>query len=364
MQNHDSDTIRRLVLTGFLAFAATPAIAASWSLAATPGAARMNGSATLLGDGRVLVVGGYNIFTCQGTAEIYNPSTNTWSGTGAPATPRCGSPLLRLGNGKVLVVGGTATTTPAAEIYDPATAAWSATGNQPPMREAPAAAFVTATTVLVTGGNASGSTIPAWLYDSATNQWNEASPPLRTRSHHTATQLYDGAAMVVGGEMRDGNATVTHDSIEHYSSGSFADGLPLHNARTDHLAVRLASGAVLVVGGRRWVCSGSSCGTQVVTSAEIYAPSAGWTWAATPTLRYHVGAKATLLTDGRVLFVGGYAADGSYDDTEIYDPASNTWTAGPVLTYQRIAPTATLLADGRVLVSGGTSAVPAEIFNP
>lgn len=77
-----------------------------------------------------------------------------------------------------------------------------------------------------------------------------------------------------------------------------------------------------------------------------------------------VGATATALPDGRVLFIGGATAkmDGSIDtvlDTmEVYDPKRGQFIGLPMrLNTPRAHHTATLLADGRVMIFGGVTAM-------
>jgi hypothetical protein len=80
-----------------------------------------------------------------------------------------------------------------------------------------------------------------------------------------------------------------------------------------------------------------------------------------------------LLSDGRVLVVGGYGGSGSsigISAAEIFDPATNTWTAVPNMAYKRWYPNATTLSDGRILVTAGwqtsdhTNAGIPEIYDP
>ncbi|WP_275976087.1 kelch repeat-containing protein [Geothrix oryzisoli] len=113
---------------------------------------RSQHTATLLQDGKVLVVGGRsNTQTTLATAELYNPSTGTWSTTGAMAAPRYGHTATLLPDGKVLVVGGSSPTT-SAELYDPATGAWSSTGGLNTARAKQAAVLVPGKGVLALGG--------------------------------------------------------------------------------------------------------------------------------------------------------------------------------------------------------------------
>jgi hypothetical protein len=83
---------------------------------------RVLDTATLLADGRVLIVGNSN-------AELYDPFTGTFTATGNTTTPHSCSATL-LGNGKVLLAddappyGASAT----AELYDPGTGTFASTG--------------------------------------------------------------------------------------------------------------------------------------------------------------------------------------------------------------------------------------------
>lgn len=67
------------------------------------------------------------------------------------------------------------------------------------------------------------------------------------------------------------------------------------------------------------------------------------------------GATATVLQDGRVLFIGGEEKDGaSAKTTEIYDPIKNKFYKAADLNEARIYHSAILLNNGDVLIAGGT----------
>ncbi|HEX9096406.1 MAG TPA: kelch repeat-containing protein [Candidatus Dormibacteraeota bacterium] len=101
-----------------------------WSAVARMAEARDEYTATLLGDGRVLIVGG----TGQSRAEVYDPNRNVWSTTGGTMN-RYLHTAMRLPDGRVLVAGGYGVESlDSALLYDPSATA--------PVRRAPANALV------------------------------------------------------------------------------------------------------------------------------------------------------------------------------------------------------------------------------
>lgn len=91
-------------------------------------------TATLLPDGRVLIAGGNMrdglALLPSNSAEIYDPSTGTFAATGNMLGDHVCQQAHLLGNGKVLVAGGYDAKggVSNAELYDPATGTFAATG--------------------------------------------------------------------------------------------------------------------------------------------------------------------------------------------------------------------------------------------
>src|SRR5262249_48842809 len=65
------------------------------------------------------------------------------------------------------------------------------------------------------------------------------------------------------------------------------------------------------------------------------------------------GHTATLLSDGKVLVVGGENQNGFVSEAEIFDPATGIFSFSGNLNTARADHTATRLTDGRVLIAGG-----------
>jgi arylsulfatase A-like enzyme len=130
----------------------------TWSATGSLGTARLQHTATLLANGKVLVVGG--VIRCNpgcsttGSAELYDPATGTWSYTGNLNTARRLHTATLLANGQVLVAGGTSgkDVLNSAELYDPATGTWSSTGNLNTARDGHTATLLSTGKVLVAGG--------------------------------------------------------------------------------------------------------------------------------------------------------------------------------------------------------------------
>ncbi|HEY3586835.1 MAG TPA: hypothetical protein VGK85_06775 [Myxococcaceae bacterium] len=216
--------------------------------------------------------------------------------------------------------------------------------------------------VLLTGGGVPGID-ETEIYDATSRAWTKASPMGTARRLHTATLLRDGRVLIAGGfvccVVEDQHVTeTTTAAAELYdpTTGNFTSTGSMAVARGLHQATLLADGRVLMSGGFGVTPSPGSPGPE---HAEVYDPAAG-TFA--PAGDLQIGRSlhtAVLLTDGRVLVVGGVAdlSDRTaVAQTEIYVPATNAWSPGPMLQAAWRGATVTLLGSGKVLVFGGEGA--------
>lgn len=125
--------------------------------------------ATRLADGRVLIVGGSDERDGDGAyrnAEVFNPANGTFTAVknnmNASRYKLQGTAIL-LGNGKVLIAGGA----DRAEVFDPATDSFSfADGSMGTKRLFATATLLKNGQVLITGGYHDGTTVSAnaWIY--------------------------------------------------------------------------------------------------------------------------------------------------------------------------------------------------------
>src|SRR5437773_2566641 len=141
---------------------------AIWLSTGNLNTARVNHTATLLPNGKVLVVGGStNDGNRLDSAELYDPATGTWAVTDRLNASRAGHTATLVPNGQVPVVGGAQTfsTLDTAELYDPATGTWTRTNPPAANRFDHTATLLQTGKVLIAGGASQGFAIGAELYD-------------------------------------------------------------------------------------------------------------------------------------------------------------------------------------------------------
>jgi N-acetylneuraminic acid mutarotase len=394
----------------------------SWSLTASMKEGRQSFSATLLGNGKVLVAGGFN--SCDddfcsdlASAELYDPSSGTWETTGSMHGPREQQTATRLLDGQVLVAGGIdeggsgkGRPYADAELYDPSTGSWTETAPMPQPHYGDTATLLANGWVLVAGGQSAD----AALYQPQSAIWVPTGTMSTPRTDQTATLLPQGHVLVTGGTGPDGQAqttaelylagpgplvtvnpdtlalgaqqvgtigtaqnyTVTNDgsatlkvsgiTISGADPGDFmahsgCDAGPLPPGGTCSVSVRLAPTTVGLRTASVAVADNAPLSPQAVAVSGYGSGPGGWSpTGSMPTARQHF--TATLLPDGAVLVAGG--EDGTFDSlsgADLYDPTTGTFSPTGSLNQARAYATATLLPDGEVLVAGGIGPGPTAL---
>lgn len=170
--------------------------ASGWSAAANLITGRTGHSATLLPNGKVLVVGGEHFVpesqTILASAELYDSTTNTWSPAGSLSTTHILHTATLLPSGKVLVAGGRTNglSIASTELYDPATNTWSLTGSLNTDRANHTATLLPSGKVLVAGGYGDGTGVIVRDDDPATSTWSPTGRLSNDRVfYNTATLL-------------------------------------------------------------------------------------------------------------------------------------------------------------------------------
>ena len=165
-------------------------------------------TATLLANGKVLVIGGGGttggVTGKQASVEIYDPALDTWTTpSGALSTlttARSDHLATVLADGKILVTGGvdnSAAPITESQLYDPTTGTFGPAAALATGRSSHSATLLPSGRVLVTGGFNGVET--SEVYDPATNLWVPTGVLVTPRAAHTATLLSTGRILVTGG---------------------------------------------------------------------------------------------------------------------------------------------------------------------
>ena len=366
----------------------TDALAGGASYPAITVTVNVGGSATSPQVNAVGVSGGGSANENTTDSTVITPTTGiTWVTTGSMTNNRAEQTATLLGNGSVLVAGGAdsangvITAISSAEIYSPTAGTFSSAGNMTTARAQHTASLLnTGTTsgdVLLAGGfTATSFTATAELFDPANNSFTATAGSMTTpRYAHTATVLQNGQVLIAGGRsVNTGAGFLSSAELYNPSTGTFTATGSMTTARFSHTATLLSNGKVLIAGGK-------SDGTTYLDTAELYDPTSGTFTAIASTMGSPRDAHtATLLSDGTVLLAGGGIASTGFltvtGSADIYNPATNTFTPlAASLSVPRAYHTATLLPSGTVLlVGGGNSSDPSvgefqalssvEIYNP
>jgi Kelch motif protein len=348
-----------------IAHAVSPQV--GWEPANPMNKARSFFVAVELLNGNVLVAGGFDgtvdpaVFA---DAEIYNWHTGEWTPISPMNSARAAPVALRLEDGRVMVIGGADVffnILNSVEIYDPRTDTWSVAA---PMNDARFEDFIAVLLpghrVLVAGGIGSDflSLSSAEIYDEATNTWTPTGSMNVARQEFAgnAVVLGDGRVLAIGGITDEFVPTATAE-IYNSVSGVWTLTGSMNIARADHAAVRLHDGRVLVAGGD------SSEEEPRFTSAEIFDPHIGqWTMTGDMTIgRSESEYAVALLPDGRVLVPGGHTDfETPVSSADLYDPRTGTWSDAGSMSDPRAGHSAVVLRGNRgVLVMGGLNTPPA-----
>jgi N-acetylneuraminic acid mutarotase len=186
---------------------------------------------------------------------------------------------------------------------------------------------------------------------------------LSRRASHTSTLLKDGRVLIAGGFHDRNGETVFLKTAEIFDpgTGEFTPTGDLTSQRVSQNAVLLSDGRVLLVGG--WENSVRS------SLLEIYDPETGTFSVAANLPTPRDGTTSTVLKNGKVLITGGVKSRGNFlDEAVIFDPSNNSVSQAGRMNTPRFSHTATMLRDGRVLITGGESpngvVLTTEIYDP
>ena len=150
--------------------------------------------------------------------------------------------------------------------------------------------------------------------------------------------------------MNEDNSVLSSTELFDPVENVWSTGSDLLTPRFSHTSALLSDDRVLIVGG-------ADDSYQLISSADVYDPSTA-EWSTTgDTGVPRVSHSMTHFGGGRALVAGGFLASvGSLNQAQEYRPILAVWFGVAPLSIRRGDHTATLLDDGTVLVTGGVAA--------
>jgi hypothetical protein len=323
----------------------------------------------LLPENKVLVAGS-DYQETPWLTELFDPITLTWERVGDLNIGRWYSVAARIPDyNKILIAGGGSFFGPdslCSELYDIFRKEWEPTDTlNEPERVVPTMVVLPCGKPMIIGGTNFGNTHhkrSCEIFDPAIEEWSFTDSMVVPRSHLTSAMLVTGKAIAIGGwtiSEYGGTGGTRYNEIYDPSNPYWMSENNLIRPRKRHTATLLpirsttvnCSTNLLIVGGE-------DANGNILSVCELY----------------NYGENSVKLTDSldvprtehtaillpppekQVIAIGGRNSDGPVEECEIYNVATESWSPTGSMETARFNHTATLLGDGRILVTGGEGA--------
>ncbi|HAF95159.1 MAG: hypothetical protein A2021_08750 [Elusimicrobia bacterium GWF2_52_66] len=305
------------------------------SAASLPGVAatvrRSSHTATVFGDGQVLIAGGFNSGTPLDTAFLFDNRTNSWSAVGSNMLSARGGHTATLINkgpnsGSVLICGGQTTaayppvTTNTCEIFNVKAVAppyFKAAASMANSRMNHAAASLSSGNIFISGGMQWNSAESTFTYLAGNEIYNTGTDPgswdsaydglLQGRAYHAITTLNGGSIIMITGGRNAGNFFNSNTEEAWYYANRNVPGVAAQNA-----------GSHGYLDGAEFF---DSSGVRVAINGNSYS-----------VMPYRTSSHAAALgTSGRVAVDRGYGniIPTFFDSSAKVEPGSTLWVDLP-----------------------------------
>ena len=349
---------------------------------------------TRLADGRVLVTGGVERFStgdCEGcrwgiaglSAALYNPVTGAFKATASMPNTRVGHTATLLSDGRVLVLGGTnrirlggrdavslggSGLRSTALIFDPETERWSETPAPWGKRAFHSVNAVTPDTLVAAGGFAENDRIHADLvrFHVSENSLEVDEAPLTLACPRVGHQafVYDGELILWGGSRCESEEQL---APEHWSPraglrGSRADRWGTEANLSFATSVELSTGTFMILGGATYRDGALQTPNRENSYYYLAASETHVRAAMLPEGTQGLLVSAARLSAGRRLLLAGGFADLGLDEPRqaytLFDDASDAFSPPALLPGLSGALSVAPAGANQALMMGGVKSCP------
>lgn len=314
-----------------------------WTQTDSLSTARFRHTATLLMNGDLLVIGGTEGSNSNeqqwpgiATCEVYKSASRQWETVASMNTGRFGHTATLLPNGNILVIGGYNTYNDylsSVELYNPSLNIWTTVASLTSARVFHTATLLSTGEVLVVGGrNANGTIGTAEKYDYRTNLWSSAGTIPQARFHHTTSLLHNGDVLIAGGVSLSGSGLLPVETTAIYnpSVNTWILTDSLYTSKAASQSTLLPDNTILVTGGY----TSTSCTVSGV--CFIYNPGLGYQQADRPVITDISPKKLdNILGSGYITLTihgTGFQGKSETGNTNVYGTATNY----PIIEIRRI----------------------------
>ena len=324
-----------------------------WIVVGSMNTARAQFSATLLGNGQVLIAGGRTAGDeYTSSCELFDPATNTIAPAASMNHVRNCHEAIELPNGKVLVVGGqgpggvgVGPYLYSCELFDPLANSWTDTGSLGYATGNHRLILLDNGKVLKVCGASHGGfgTTVCEIYNPATGSWSNTGSTSTGHQFPACVKLANGKVLVAGGYMF--NSVV---ELFNPAAGTWSGVGNISQSVSEPEGVQLDDGRVLIMGG-------TSHGVPAYKTVDVYDPVGGTVSPGPDMLNPRNAFCVVKLGDGDILAISGYSASGyATNACDRYDYASGSWVTGPPVNTSRIQFEA-VYTNGVIYIFGGTN---------
>lgn len=287
---------------------------------------RSAGAVTLLGDGRILFIGGNNLaFRPAPTAEIYDPSNDGQSEElDVPPDASRWNLIQALADGRVLLVGSDENHREAATL-NPETGAITQLEPMPVPVYHQELNVSPDGRVFIYGSQDSefDPQLQTVVFDPASNVFSLGPTQEVPRFDPTVTALSDGRVLISGG--RDSSGYIkSAEILDPLNNRADMTGMPIFR-RVEGLGTQLSDGRVLVTGGRGLGKRGDLRKPAALYVSEIFDPTTGQFTRTGDLTRTRPDGLIEALPAGRALLAGGNYFDipttFGRNSAEVFEPS-------------------------------------------